>query len=173
MPREFSRRCRTLDFSVLKAQEMRNIILFFYPIILQSIPNELNERKLWLLFSYCIRASVSTYFNEKEINNYMTQFYTLFEQTYGPQNCTYTVHVVCSHLAKIRNNKPLTCTSAFPFESFYSELRNSFVPGTISPLKQIFQSILLKRLLSKHVCELTILYSKKSTAMEDLSLIHI
>ena len=30
VPREFSRRCRKMDFSVLKAQEMRNILIFSF-----------------------------------------------------------------------------------------------------------------------------------------------
>ena len=29
VPREFSRRCRQLDLSIMKAQELRNILLFF------------------------------------------------------------------------------------------------------------------------------------------------
>ena len=36
VPREFSRRCRKLDFSVLKAQELRNILLFFSQLFLSA-----------------------------------------------------------------------------------------------------------------------------------------
>ena len=31
VPKEFSRRCRKLDISIMKAQEFRNLILFFFP----------------------------------------------------------------------------------------------------------------------------------------------
>ena len=40
VPREFSRRARNMEFSVLKAQEMRNITLFLFPIILQCIEDD-------------------------------------------------------------------------------------------------------------------------------------
>lgn len=40
VPREFPRRARILDFCVYKAQEFRNIVLFFFPIVLECIePN--------------------------------------------------------------------------------------------------------------------------------------
>lgn len=44
--REFSRRARELDFAVLKAQEMRNIILFFFPVVIQCIEADAKERRL-------------------------------------------------------------------------------------------------------------------------------
>ena len=34
VPREFSRRGRYMDLSVMKAQEMRNVVLFFFPLII-------------------------------------------------------------------------------------------------------------------------------------------
>ena len=37
VPREFSRRARALNFAVLKAQEMRNICLFFFPSIISCL----------------------------------------------------------------------------------------------------------------------------------------
>ena len=49
VPREFSRRCRSLDLAVMKAQEFRNLILFFTPLILKCIPTTFNkETQLWI-----------------------------------------------------------------------------------------------------------------------------
>ena len=48
VPREFSRRCRKLDFSVMKAQELRNILLFFFEIVIDCFSPIAKERKLWL-----------------------------------------------------------------------------------------------------------------------------
>ena len=176
VPREFSRRCRKVDFSVLKAQEMRNICIFFFPLLLDSLPKTAQERKLWVLLAFAIRASLiplnEINFPEQEVSNCMTEFYMLFEQLFGSYNCTYTVHVVCSHLLLIRNKEPLTATSAFPFENFYSELRHSYAPGTPSTLKQIFQSVLLKTILAHHCCSDTIYYSAKDTALECNSLVY-
>lgn len=81
------------------------------------------------------------------------QFYKLFELLFGKQNCSYNLHVFCSHLLEIRTHGPLTETSAFKFEAFYGEMRRSFVPGTISPMKQALQNIMLKRTLTPHSCE--------------------
>ena len=68
---------------------------------------------------------------------------------------------------------PLTTTSAFKFENFYSELRHSFQPGTISPLKQMLQAVLLKRSIGSHYCTTSIHYSSKDTVLECNSLIYV
>ena len=87
-------------------------------------------------------------------------------------NCTYSIHVVFAHLLQIRGKGPLTATAAFKFESFYGELRRSFVPGTPSPLKQMLKSIYLRRSLTSHSCINTIYYSPKDTQLECNSLIY-
>ena len=99
-------------------------------------------------------------------------FYNIYEQLFGPRNCTYTVHVVCSHILQIRGDTPLTDTSAFKFENFYSELRRSFVPGTISPLKQIINKVLLKHSISSHKCQSDIYLSSHETQLETNNLIY-
>lgn len=177
VPREFSRRARQLDFGVLKAQEFRNILLFFFPLILQCIQNEARERRLWLLLVYMIRACIVpdpefVQINPMSIDTACQKFYVLFEQLFGIRNCTYSLHVICSHLLKMRQKGPLTFTSAFIFENFYGELRNSFVPGTPSPVKQMMETVILKRSLSHHCCQNTIFFSHKNTALECNNLIY-
>ena len=71
----------------------------------------------------------------------------------------------------MRHNGPLTYTSAFRFENFYGEIRNSFVPGTNSTLKQIMQKFMLKRTLI-HSCSPPIFISPKDTALECNSLVY-
>ena len=56
--REFSRRARNLDFSVMKGQEYRNIVLFFFPLVIKCIEPQAKERRLWLLLSYMVRVCV-------------------------------------------------------------------------------------------------------------------
>ena len=73
----------------------------------------------------------------------------------------------------MRSQGPLTETSAFIFESFYAELRKSFKPGTRSVLKQMFQTVLLKRILSKHVCSESMYFRVKDTELECNSLIYV
>lgn len=174
---EFSRRARALDFAVWKAQEYRNLILFMYPLIIDSLEKSAKERKLWLWFAYMIRACILPtqefqLSHMEEIEYCCAQFYKLYEELFGPQNCTYNTHVVLSHLLKIRNHGPLTMTSAFGFEHFYGEIRRSFTPGTVSPLKQIMQKIYISRTLTKHRCNPQIIFKKKETALECDTLIY-
>ena len=106
--REFGRRCRNLDFSVYKGQEFRNIILFFFPLVIKCIePTFTDEIKIWYNLAYMIRSCIlpNTEFRsipDKKIENSCETFYRLFEKVYGKKNCTYSVHVVSSHLLLIR-----------------------------------------------------------------------
>lgn len=156
--REFPRRARELDLAVMKASELRNIVLFFFPLVIETIQEGEKERIVWLLLVYMVRSCVlpSDEFNPIPLENVSLaceRFYKLYEKLYGQINCTYSTHVVGAHFIEIRHHGPLPMTSAFPFESFYGEMRNSFTPGTQSQLKQIFQKILLKRTIGKHSCE--------------------
>ena len=114
VPREFSRRCRTLDLGVMKAQEYRNVILFFTPIIIKCIPQIYKkEIQLWLHLWFMIRACTLPndefeQVNDNAIEESCHQFYKMYEEMYGPKNCTYSIHVVASHLLKIRGQVPLT-----------------------------------------------------------------
>ena len=176
--REFSRRARELDFAVLKAQEMRNILIFFFPVVIQCIEPEAKERRIWLLLVFMIRSCIIPETEYEEIDdaqvvNASRQFYNLFAKTFSNKNCTYSVHVLSSHLPMMRAQGPLTSTSAFIFENFYGEMRSCFRPGTVSSLKQIMQRVYLKRLLTYHSCEKTMYLSPKETALENNSLVYV
>ena len=175
--KEFSRRARSLDFSVFKAQEYRNIGLFFFIHVLSCIDIGEKERILWLNLAFMLRSSVipSAEYSKINIDDVTLSceiFYQVFEEIFGPKNCPYNLHVFCSHLTEIRTHGPLTETSAFKFESFYGEMRKSFVPGTTSTLKQIMKNILLKRTLTKHVCENNIFISNYETSLECNNLVY-
>ena len=176
--RESSRRARRLDFSVMKAQEFRNIALFYFVLVIDCIDETAEERCLWLLLTYMIRMCVIP--NEEYetldpniIDFCSNQFYLLYEELFHARNCSYNTHVFGSHFKLMRVHGPLTLTSAFGFESFYGEMRHSFVPETLSPLKQIMQKILMKRTISSHCCKPTIYYSPKDSALESNSLVYI
>ena len=174
---EFSRRARSLDFAVYKGQEFRNLALFFFPLVIECIQPGSKEITLWLIFAYMLRSTVipSNEFSQIDIGfvqNCCEKFYQLFENLFGELNCPYNLHVFCSHLMEIRTHGPLTETSAFKFESFYGELRRSFQPGTISSLKQMMKTVLLKRSLSNHHCQNNILISNYNTSMECNNLIY-
>ena len=172
-PREIGRRVRNMDFGVLKALEFRNIILFLFPIVLDCIEDTFpKEKKVWLNLVYMIRActlSNDEFRNVKntDIENASSKFYTLYEDTYGPQNCTYSIHVVGSHILKVRNGRPLTFKSAFKFENFFAEMKHLYQPGTVSPLKQILANCYVKRQLEYHVCEKEPFYAAKKNQKKE------
>lgn len=175
--KECSRRARSLDFSVMKGQEYRNIVLFFFPLVVQCIEPKHKERKLWLLLAYKIRACTLPNKEFQSINLEVIEycckeFYKLYESLFSIDNCTYNTHVVCSHLLDMRDQGPLTHTSAFSFESFYGEVRHAFVPGTPSTLKQIMTKIFLKRQLSYHCCAPSMTCTNYETDMERNNLIY-
>ena len=176
--REFSRRLRQLDFGVMKAQELRNLILFFFPLVLQCIPEKfVQERKLWLQLTFILRACIIPNNEFNNIPNVIIQdvaksFYKNFEAVYGKKNCTYSIHVFSSHLLLVRGMEPLTSRSAFKYENFYSKLRNLFQPGTISPSKQMLQNCYMKKKLDPHNCKKTIYYDTEKKGRENNSLIY-
>ena len=170
--REFSRRARSLDFAVMKGQEYRNIIIIFFPIVVDCVEKTSPKlRRVWLLLAYMIRLCIipnQEYDNADStiLETLATEFYQLYEEIFHPRNCTYNTHTVGSHLPNMRAHGPLTLTSAFGFEAFYGEMRHAFTPGTASPLKQIMSKILLKRKIAPHCCRPSIFYSTNETGME-------
>ena len=176
-PCEFSRRVRALDFSVWKGQEFRNLALFFFPIVLDCLPENAKERRLWLLLAFMMRACVipTPEFQLTEIKDIeycSDQYYKLYEKLFGVLNCTYNTHIVFSHILEIRTHGPLTLTSAFGFEQFYGEIRNSYTPGTVATLKQILQKVYLRRSLSRHTCKPKITFKLNDTSLECNNLIY-
>ena len=175
--KEFPRRARNLDFSLFKALEFRNIAIFFFPHVIECIEPGSKEITMWLNLAYMLRASLvpSEEFSNislAPIRECCITFYRLFEEVFGVNNCMYNLHVFCSHLLEIRTHGPLTETSAFKFESFYGEVRRSFVPRTISPLKQILKNVLLKRAISKHCCKQNISITNYNTPLECNNMIY-
>lgn len=178
VPREFPRRARKLDLAVLKAHELRNIIIFYFLLITQCLGKNEKEINVWEMLAFMVRACILPHeeyenVNVNEIKYCQKHFYQCFEQLYGEKNCTYSVHVASSHLLDMKSSGPLTETSAFCFESFYAELRRAFVPGTVSVIKQMFQNVFLKRRLSKHVCEEKFFLRAKDTPLECNSLFYV
>ena len=180
--REFSRRCRNLDVGIIKAQEYRNYILFFFTMIIECIDDDYPKEKIvWLNLAYMIRACILPNIefdciNKLNIKKACNKFYSLFEKCFGKKNCTYSIHIVATHLLKIRGKEPLTARSAFKFENYYAEMKNLFQPGTRSPLKQVLQNTMMKRSLEHHSCSKNIKYScvkEPNTGMENNSMVYI
>ena len=159
VPSEFSRRGRNLDLGVMKAEEFRNLIIFFFPIVLECIPGSAGdkERRLWQILAFQVRAytlpnSEFMQVRESQLQHCCERFYLLYESLFGKTNCSYNIHMM-GHLSKVRARGPLTETSTFAFESYYGEMRNSYVAGTSSTGKQLLQNAYIKRQLPHTHCQ--------------------
>ena len=96
---------RQLDLSIMKAQELR--FDCFSPLVLQCIEDSHPEEHIvWLTLSFMVRACTLPNNEFIHVDKYCIklcaeQFYTIFNQVFGSQNCSYSIHVVSSHLLQI------------------------------------------------------------------------
>lgn len=94
VPTEFSRRIRNVDFANYKAEEYRNLGLFFFINVSKAFPDsQKKHKKLWLLLGYLYKGHVlpdSEYANYSQADTlrHKTTFYKMYEATFGPENCT-------------------------------------------------------------------------------------
>ena len=169
---EFGRRGRNMDFKVMKGEEFRNLLLFFFPFVLDSIADNTRdaklERKLWITYVFQIRAYVlpdEEFVNvsSDKLDYCMNEFATLFEHLYGTSNSSYNIHMM-SHLKKIRKRGKLTDTSTFKHESYYGEMRRSYVSGTASTGKQILKNAYVRRAIPHVNCRKPLKFSPKETS---------
>ena len=178
---EFGRRGRNMDFKVMKGEEFRNVILFFFPFVLETIKEDSrdakSERKLWMVFVFQIRAYVlpdQEYSNvsNDELDMCTNEFAILFEHLYGTSNSSYNIHMM-SHLKQVRSKGKLTDTSTFKHESYYGEMRRSYVAGTASTGKQILKNAYLRRSIPHVNCRKPLKFSPKETSRSSDKYIYI
>ena len=151
----FSRRVRRLDQANFKAEEFRNLILAFWPAVMESLPPE--AVRCWMLLVYIVRA---VYLPDELLSNGLLEdtymkagaWYRSFESTFGPDACSYYIHIFGTHLDKVRVHGPLSETSATIFESHYEKLKRGYKGGTTATGTQALKNLLLS-LKSGHVCK--------------------
>ena len=91
---------------------------------------------------------------------------------YGMNNASYNIRMV-SHLKEIRSQGKFTETSTFPQESYYGEMKNSYVSGTISTGKQLIQHAYLRRQIRHTTCRKQLRFRDKETSRTDDTLIYV
>jgi hypothetical protein len=173
-PSEFSRRTRDFKVAHWKAEEYRNMLLFFFPLLLPYLDDE--ERSLWLLLVYSVRAYVlpeDDFERTKDVLQVPTaigNFGSLFHKMFGSKNCSYNIHVF-SHLSLLRQHGPLNSTSSFRFESFLAIIKDNFRVGTPNVTKQIFENMFLSLAVRNHVCRPSFHINVKVTSRTDDTLV--
>ena len=142
VPSEFSRRTRNLELTC-KAEEFRNILCFYFVILIDAISEEDNPglKRLFATLAYISRMY---YTNDDEYNEVsptkrvkiIKQFMEKFVKIYGESYCTYNFHQFI-HYEKYRQKGPFPDTSAIPFEGAFAETQKLYRSGTRSVEKQI------------------------------------
>jgi hypothetical protein len=144
----------------------------------EAIPNiNTKLRRVWLLLAFIVRAFIlpDDFFENiclnVDLKCLQKEFYILYEQLFGTSNCTYNIHCFF-HIHSVRTLGPLTYSSAFLFESFFSFLKRDYQVGTMSPGKQgMLKSY--QRILLSHSCEKKIKFSFVRKQKTDDSVVYL
>jgi hypothetical protein len=129
---------RLYDIGTWKAEEYRNVILFFFHFIIDGFNvagrTYRPEMKIWAALAYLVRAYVlpddEFYTNHKESDLVDTADTLLrnIEGNYGKEVMSYNVHQI-SHFHWFREGGNFAGRSAFPAEGMYSQIRRGFCEG--------------------------------------------
>lgn len=163
-PKEFSRHTRNLDERSLKAEELKYLLLAWFPTVAYHIPHDRPEHEMWILMAYLVRACIFPADNgviaPEDQRDGHDRFYALFQEQFGPRNLTYNVHMF-SHLPLIRERGLLSELSCFDAESSYAVYRDRYRAGTTSTAKQALLSAYLRHSNGSHSCRLSLTLSPK------------
>ena len=176
VPKEFSRRTRCLSQN-MKAEEYRNIILFFFVLILEALidSNSLPLVRLWARMAYLSRC----FYGDEEdfekttrdIRRQLTE--DIIRGTiecFGQGAATYNLHLT-HHWPLARAHGPFGTMSSTKFESYFASLRNCFTPGTQNIPAQAMRNCFLKQ-LKGHACRKEIAVVDVDTAKSDDTLVY-
>jgi hypothetical protein len=151
-PSEIARKPRSLiKFRAdLKANEIRSLLLYYLPVVLDGIlPKKYLEH--FKILSASIFVLLKAKITDDELiscNSNLKKFVHDFELFYGKVSVTMNVHLLLHVCAAVRDLGPLWTQSAFGFETNNGCLIKG-VKGTHNVLKQITSQYILKRKLSE------------------------
>ncbi|VDO91313.1 unnamed protein product [Schistosoma mattheei] len=131
-PSDYLRKCRTLDFvSAWKASECRLFLPYIGPVILQKTlpqPLYINFRRLSLSIYLLAHPKLHNTVVESAKTD-LQNFVKEYEWCYGSENLVYNMHSL-QHLPDyVRTHGPLDSFSAFPFESYMRQIKDSVHSG--------------------------------------------
>jgi hypothetical protein len=174
VPSEFSRRANQLE-NGLKAEEYRNISLFYFPCILCLLVKA-GAVVVWALLSWLMRCyyapddefdQTTPAARDKVIEDFMAMYVKYF----GLKACVYNFHLV-RHLEVIRSQGgPFADASCMRFEGHFSHLTRGYVAGTANVPKQGINSLNVRK-LHGHDCSKKFIVRDKTTSKADDSLVY-
>ena len=143
VPSEFSRRTRDIS-ERLKAEEYRNIVLYFFPMILEALADS-TGRKIWLRLALLARTY---YADDREMERIPSArriennvaILPLMDKAFGGISLPYNAHVLFVHAERIRAHGPYATQSAVVYEASYAFIRDSLRGGGTRSLDCRFKS---------------------------------
>ncbi|KAK3922109.1 LOW QUALITY PROTEIN: Aspartate--tRNA(Asp/Asn) ligase, partial [Frankliniella fusca] len=141
-PSEFSRMCRSFtDSAIWKATECRQFLLYIGVLVLKGLISK-EQYNLFLKLHVATRIVCSKSLCLKFgriAGDLMTSFVKDSPKVCGKSFPTYCVHNLCHIYDDVqRQEQPLDCFSAFPYESFHCTLKN-LLRGRAKPLAQLYK----------------------------------
>ena len=121
VPRCFSRRTRSLDRANMKAEEWRNMIIFYFPALIKVLREVNLEHKVLfyfvVLFRMILLPTEEFKVPNRTIDIWKRAFYKSYQRAMGEANCVFNVHIFGAHADQFRSKGPATETSCFYFEA--------------------------------------------------------
>ena len=174
VPSELTRRPRAMDFKNWKCAEWRNLVLFYFPLVLAQLPVGGLRRQMWLEFCYVCRAysqdeEAYSLIDQEGLQKLTLKWYRNYHKEFKSHNMRYNIHLM-SHLERIRGHGPFSEISAFPFEGSFAASSRAQKPGTFCVgMQAMRQSYLRPR--QGHKCEKTLRIRATPTPRTDDTLI--
>lgn len=145
---DVTRKPRSLveNLNYLKANELRSLLLFYFPLAIEGIHARKYVDHLILLSSVIFNLSKKTVLPEdiSDSEQKIEIFLKEFENLYGRENVTANTHLIRHIPTAVRKLGPLWTQSSFSFETNNGVLMKS-VKGTKSVVPQILDKYILRQ----------------------------
>ena len=168
VPQEFNRKPRPVEYAALKAEEWRNMILFYAVEVVELIEDN-SFADLWTYFFIIVRSysmddeQLRNIEDNLELEEIMEKFLQLWPEVLGEWHQVYNLHAF-SHLKHVRRQAMLTFTSTFFSEGLYFLMKLGFRPGTLSIGKQAIARVCLHYSLD-HKCQKRITFKQRKEVL--------
>ena len=181
VPSEFSRQQRPLELSSLKAEELRNFVHFFFPVLLSKLNDTNAELQLWIMLVAISRMATlpnDEYMaipeGDEKMKKYGRMAYVAWEKAFSQDNASYNCHIIFAHSEDLRDNGPCTTYSTFNEECEFSRLRAAIRSGTPNVESQLVERLFLynSRRPEAHSCDRILKFASEAKSRRDDTLIY-
>ena len=164
IPKEFARKPRSLkELDRWKATELRQILLYTGPLVLQVLPCDLYNHFMVLhcAISYLCMPDINNCILYRQYaHELLKNFVKNFPLLYGEEHVTYNIHGLLHIVDDVEVFGPLDNYSSFRFENYMRKLKQN-IHKSEKPLQQLSLRIAERGLLKKLCQPCTNILSKE------------